>query len=167
MGQSVVINNVVYSSVPSVVIPLSGGGGSATFYDTSDATAVQGNILTGATAYGSAGKVNGSMANNGTLNGTISTKTGTYTIPAGYTSGGSVAIDSTEQAKILSQNIVSGATILGVSGAAANVNTADATATSATIYSGVTAYVNGAKIVGALTTPVISQDGTTHILSIA
>ena len=167
MGQSVVINGVTYASVPSVNIPLSGGGGNAVFWDTTDATAATASLLTGTTAYGSAGKIQGGMANNGTLTGTISTKAGTYSIPSGYTSGGTVGISSTEQAKIISSNIRSGVTILGVQGATAVVNTSDATATESTIYSGATAYVNGVKLTGQMQSPVISQDATTHVLSIS
>ena len=59
------------------------------------------------------------MANNGSTSGTISTKAGTVTIPAGYTSGGTVAIDSTEQGKIVASNIKSGVTLLGVAGSLA------------------------------------------------
>ena len=166
MGQSVIINGVTYAAVPSVTIPKSGGG-TAVFYDTADASASAGDILTGTTAYGSAGAVNGSMANNGTLSGTISTKAGVYTIPSGYTSGGSVGIASAEQTKIVSGNIRSGVTILGVAGATAVVDTSDATATAATIYKDATAWVNGSKITGQLQAPVISQDSTTKVLSIS
>ena len=56
------------------------------------------------------------MANNGSTSGTISTKAGTVTIPAGYTTGGTVSISSTEQAKIIASNIKSGVTLLGVAG---------------------------------------------------
>jgi len=115
MAQNVVINGVTYSNVPSVQIPKSGTG-TATFYDTSDATAANTDILTGKSAYGGSGSISGSMANNGATGGTISTKAGTVTIPAGYTSGGSVAISSTEQAKIIAANIKSGVTILGQAG---------------------------------------------------
>lgn len=167
MGQSVVINSVVYANVPSVTIPLSGGNGNAVFYDTSDASATSGEVLTGTAAYGASGKIIGGMANNGTLTGTISTKAGTYSIPAGYTSGGSVEISSTEQAKIITGNIRSGVTILGVAGSTAVVNTSDATATEATIYNGATAYVNGTKLTGTMHSPVISQDATTKVLSIS
>lgn len=166
MAQNVVINGVTYQNVPSVNIPKSGSG-TATFWDTTGANAGAGDILTGKSAFGSAGAVNGSMANNGTLSGSISTKAGTYTIPSGYTSGGSVAIASAEQSKIVSGNIKSGVTILGVSGATAVVDTSDADATAATIYSGVTAYVNGTKITGQMTAAVISQDSTTKVLSIS
>lgn len=85
--------------------------------DTTDANAVAGDILSGKTAYVNKNKITGSMPNNGTVNGTIDTKAGTYTIPAGAHSGlGSVGIDSTEQAKIIAENIKSGVTILGVEG---------------------------------------------------
>lgn len=116
MASNVVINNVVYQSVPEVDIPLSGGGGTAKFYDTGTATVTAAHLLTGDTAYGSSGEVQGSMADNGSTGGTISTKAGTVTIPAGFTSGGTVAISSTEQAKIIASNIKSGVTILGQAG---------------------------------------------------
>ena len=118
MAQNVVINGVTYSAVPAVDIPKSGGGKS-TFYDTADGNITSGDILTGKTGYGASGSVSGSMANNGSTSGTISTKAGTVTIPAGYTSGGTVAISSTEQSKIIASNIKSGVTLLGVSGSLA------------------------------------------------
>lgn len=168
MAKNVVINGVTYSDVPQVNIPLAGGGGNAEFYDTSDADAAQGNVLSGKTYYKD-GKKTGSMSNNGDTSGTISTKAGTVTIPAGYTSGGTVGIDSTEQAKIVSGNIKSGATILGVSGDSNVVDTTIASggATAASIVNGYSAFVNGAKIDGTATLPVISQDSTTKVLSIS
>lgn len=131
---SVVINGVTYANCPEVDIPKSGSG-TAKFYDASEADAAAGNVLTGKVFIGPNGQDTGSMANNGSTSGTISTKAGTVTIPAGYTSGGTVSISSTEQAKVIAGNIKSGVTLLGVS--------------------------------GSLTTPTISQDGTTHILSIS
>ena len=115
MAQNVIINSVTYQNVPEVDIPKSGGG-TAKFYDTAGASAAAGDILTGKSAYGSSGELSGSMANNGSTSGTISTKAGTVTIPAGYTSGGTVSISSTEQAKIIASNIKSGVSILGVGG---------------------------------------------------
>lgn len=112
---SVVINSVTYASCPEIDIPKSGGG-TAKFYYTGDADASGADILTGKTAFGASGSVSGSMANNGSTSGTISTKAGTVTIPAGYTTGGTVAISSTEQAKIIASNIKSGVTLLGVAG---------------------------------------------------
>lgn len=115
MAQNVVINGVTYQNTPEVDIPRQGGG-TAKFYDTSDADAAASNILTGKKAYGASGAIDGSMANNGSTSGTISTKAGTVTIPAGYTTGGTVSISSTEQAKIIAQNIKNGVTILGQAG---------------------------------------------------
>lgn len=85
--------------------------------DTTDADATAGDILYGATAYVNKNKITGSMTNNGSVTGVISTKTGEYTVPQGFHDGaGKVAISSTEQAKIIASNIKSGITILGVEG---------------------------------------------------
>jgi hypothetical protein len=59
MAKNVIINGASYNSVPYVNIPLAAGGGNATFYETSDATAQAANILSGYTAYGANGKVVG------------------------------------------------------------------------------------------------------------
>lgn len=115
MAQNIIINGVVYQNVPEVDIPKSTSG-TAKFYDTASANVSSADLLTGKTAYGSGGEVSGSMANNGSTSGTISTKAGTVTIPQGYTSGGTVSISSTEQNKIIASNIKSGVTLLGVSG---------------------------------------------------
>lgn len=113
MAQNVIINGVTYQSVPEVDIPKSGGG-TAKFYDTSGANAAAGDILTGKTAFGASGSISGNMANNGATGGTIGTKAGSYTIPAGYTSGGSVTLSNVSDC--VAGNILSGKSILGVSG---------------------------------------------------
>lgn len=112
---SVVINGVTYSACPEVDIPKSGGG-TAKFYYTGDADAAAGNILTGKTAFNASGSVSGSMANNGSTSGEISTKAGTVTIPAGYTSGGTVSLKSSAVSDLTSANLLSGKTVLGVNG---------------------------------------------------
>lgn len=112
---SVVINGVTYSACPEVDIPKSGGG-TAKFYYTGDADAAAGNILAGKTAFNASGSVSGSMANNGSTSGEISTKAGTVTIPAGYTSGGTVSLKSSAVSDLTSANLLSGKTVLGVSG---------------------------------------------------
>lgn len=168
MAQNVVINGVTYSSVPEVDIPKSGGG-TATFYDPSDATAGTGDILSGKDAYIDGGKANGSMPNNGDTSGTISTKAGTVQIPAGYTSGGTVQISSAEQAKVIAGNIRSGVTLLGVAGNTNVVNTqiSSGGASASDILSGKSAYVNGALVAGTATVPTVSQDSTTKVLTIS
>ena len=118
MAQNVIINGVTYHNVPEVDIPKSGGG-TAKFFDTASADVTSGDLLTGKTAFSASGSVSGSMANNGSTGGTISTKAGTVTVPAGYTTGGTVSISSTEQDKIVASNIKSGVTLLGVAGSLA------------------------------------------------
>ena len=58
---NVVINGNSYTAVPSVQIPLQGGGGNAVFYDTSDATAAAAQIASGYSAYNANGKINGQL----------------------------------------------------------------------------------------------------------
>lgn len=131
---SVVINGVTYSTVPSVQIPKTGSG-TATFYDASECTAASADLLAGKKAITSTGEIDGGMTDNGATGGTISTKAGSVAIPAGYTSGGSVTISTTEQNKIIAGNIKSGVTILGVA--------------------------------GSMSSPTISQNSSTKVLSIS
>lgn len=83
MAKNVVINGVTYQDVPEVDIPKSGGG-TAAFFDTSDATISSGDqMLSSYTSYGADGTK---------YTGTIASKTGsdlsasgdTVTVPAGY-----------------------------------------------------------------------------------
>lgn len=113
MAQNVIINGVTYQSVPEIDIPKSSSG-TAKFYDTTGATAGASDILTGKTAFGASGSISGSMANNGSTSGTIGTKSGSVTIPAGYTTGGTVAL--TNVTDCIAGNILAGKNILGVSG---------------------------------------------------
>ncbi len=115
MAQNVIINGVTYQSVPEVDIPKSGGG-TAKFFDTASANLAAGDLLTGKTAFGASGSVSGNMANNGATGGSISTKAGTVTIPAGYTTGGSVSLAAAAVSDLVAGNILSGKTVLGISG---------------------------------------------------
>lgn len=92
--------------------------GACTFdSDTNEDTAAASEILSGKTAHARGALLTGTMANRGAVTGTISTKAQEYTIPQGYHDGsGKVSIASTEQAKIIAENIREGITILGVEG---------------------------------------------------
>lgn len=92
--------------------------GTSTFdSDTSGDTAAVAEILVGKTAHARGSLLTGTMPNNGSVTGTISTVAGEYTIPQGYHDGsGKVSIASSEQAKIIASNIRQGVEILGVTG---------------------------------------------------
>lgn len=64
------------------------------YQDVTGVTAVAADVLTGKVIVSATGeKITGSMANNGTISGTIDGMTATsYSVPAGYTSGGSVTL---------------------------------------------------------------------------
>lgn len=82
MAQNVVINGVTYSNVPSVDIPKSGSG-TASFYDTSDATLDGGGkLLSGVTAYAGGTKYTGTIATKTASDLTASGDT--VTVPVGY-----------------------------------------------------------------------------------
>lgn len=103
--------------------------------DTTDANAAASEILSGKTAYVNKNKITGSMTNNGAVTGTITTKAQEYTIPSGFHDGtGKVSISSTEQAKIIASNILSGVTILGVTGTVSPSSSVTSGAVSVTPY---------------------------------
>ena len=82
-----------------------------------DATVGVAEILKGKTAYAAGKKLTGTMPNNGAVTLTIDTVAGIVKIPQGYHDGsGTVKILTTEQAKLIAENIKQGITILGVTG---------------------------------------------------
>ncbi len=85
--------------------------------NTQDANAAASEILTGKKAGVKSTMVTGNMPNNGAVSGSITGKTEQYTVPRGFHDGsGKVGIASTEQAKIIPENIRQGVTVLGVEG---------------------------------------------------
>lgn len=83
MAKNVVIRDVVYNSVPSVEIPISGSTGNAVFIDTSDATLANGSqMLNGVTAYADGTKITGSIESKSSSD--LTASGATVTAPAGY-----------------------------------------------------------------------------------
>ena len=93
--------------------------GACTFdVNSQDATAAVAEILVGKTAYARGVKLTGTMPDNASVSGEISTKDGQYSIPQGYhDGGGKVGIAATEQSKLIPGNIKAGVKVLGVTGA--------------------------------------------------
>ncbi len=111
--------------------------------DVSDTTAAKSNVLTGKYFYTSAGvKTEGTMANNGSLGTTTLTKaTSSKTIPAGYTSGGTVKISTTNLSE---GNIKTGVTVVGVTG----TFTSDGNVEEYDVIKDKIAYADGSKVTG-------------------
>lgn len=94
-----------------------GTGTSTKDVDSSSATAVAAEILTGKTAAVGGSMITGTMPNRGAQEGAITDKDTPVTIKQGYHDGsGSVGIDTSEKAKLIASNIREGVTILGVQG---------------------------------------------------
>ena len=107
MAQKIMINRVTYSGVSSIKIPLADTPETlAVFPDTSDATATEGNILNGQTAYVGGSLVTGDMPNNGAYRQTITAVAQVVTIPEGYHDGnGAVQLSAEGQEALVPGNI--------------------------------------------------------------
>ena len=109
----VVINGVTYAAVPEVDIPVSGGG-TAAFFDVSDATLDAGSkMLSGVTAYGAGGtKYTGSISEKSAA--TYTPGTSDQTIAASQYLTGAQTIKG--DANLVASNILKDVTIFSVTG---------------------------------------------------
>lgn len=115
--------------------------------DTSDATATAGDILYGETAYVNGEKVTGTIQSIGAR--TITPSVNDREIQAGYYLKGAQIIKG--DANLTAENIKKGVSIFGVPGTLeTGTDTSDATATASDILSGKTAYVDGSKVTGTI-----------------
>ena len=87
-------------------------------------------------------------------------------VPAGFHNGKGSPHQQRGTGQAGQREHQSGVTVLGISGKSSVVDTSDATAAAGTIVSGKTAYINGTKVTGSLTTVSVSQDSLTKILTV-
>lgn len=143
MAQNVIINGVTYSSVPEVNIPKSGGG-TAVFYDTANANASASDVRNNKIVYGASGQITGSMAEKSSA--TYKPSTSDQTINGTQYLTGAQTIKAVTLTNLSAQYIANGITVkIGCS-------TDDDCV---------------ASVTGSLSSPVISQDSTTKVLSIS
>ncbi len=109
-------------------------------------TAAAGDVLSGRTFSSGAGLgVTGTMANNGAV--TLTPSTTDQSLAAGYHNGAGKCVGDPD---LVTGNLKSGVNLFGVDGDANVVDTAGATAISADMLSGKTAYVNGSIVIGSV-----------------
>ena len=143
MAQNVIINGVTYQSVPEVDIPKSGGG-SAKFYDNSSADATAPDIRNGKKA----------GTDSGIITGTMTEKVATSYLPS-----------RNDQVINSGQYLAGNQTFKGVT--TTNLS-AQYIANGITVKVGCSSDDDCvASVTGTLSSPVISQDSSTKILSIS
>lgn len=149
MAVDVRINGADYPGVPAIDVPKTNNGGTARFYDTSGDTASDAQVLNGRKYHNANGQRTGTMAYHGFTNLNIADKSTVY-LDSGYYLSVQAQISPAEQAKIVSENIKSGVTMLGVSGKNTVVDTEISTdaASAEDIASGKKAFVDGVELTG-------------------
>lgn len=143
MAQNVIINDVTYNGVPSVDIPKSGGG-TAKFYDASGANITNADVRNGKKAIGASGEVTGNMTEKSAA--TYNPSSSDQTINANQFLAGAQTIKAVTTTNLQAQYIASGVTVKV--GCQADDDSV-------------------ASVTGTLSSPVVSQDSTTKVLSIS
>ena len=143
MAQNVIINGVTYPSVPEVDIPKQGGG-TAKFMDTDDANVVAGAMRSGYSGYAGGQKVSGSIQDQAAA--TFKPSSSDQTLSSGKYLAGAITFSAVLCTNLLAQYIAKDVVV--------KVGCADDD-------DSVT------SVTGTLSSAVISQDGTSKILSIS
>lgn len=143
MAQNVIINGVTYANVPEVNIPKQGGG-TARFYDNSEANITSPDIRSGKKGGTDTGIITGTMTEKSAAS--YNPSTTDQTINANQYLAGAQTIRGVTTSNLSAQYIANGITVkVGCS--------ADDDCV--------------ASVTGTLQSPVVSQDSTTKILSIS
>ena len=137
-------NNIKYG------ISILGENGIFTKVSDGETGAVAAEVVAGRVCWVNGEKVEGTMANTGAVMGSISNVSDSIVVPQGYTSGGTIAINAAEQAKIITGNIRAGVNILGVNGKSSVVDTAGGNVAAGDVLAGKVAYANGVRVTGTL-----------------
>ena len=140
---TVVINGATYANTPEVDIPKSGGG-TAKFYDSSEADITAADIRNGKKGIGASGEVTGSMPEKSAASYLPSTSD--QTIAASQYLAGAQTIEAVTLVNLLAQYIAKDITV--------KVGCADDDDCVA-------------SVTGTLSSAVVSQDSTTKILTIS
>lgn len=143
MAQNVVINGVQYNQVGEVNIPLQGGG-TARFYDDSEATITSPDIRSGKKGGTGTGLITGTMVEKSAAS--YNPSTSDQTINANQYLVGAQTIKAVTTTNLSAQYIANGITVK-----VGSVADDDCVA----------------SVTGTLASPIISQDSTTKILSIS
>lgn len=143
MAQNVIINGVTYPSVPEVDIPKSGGG-TAKFYDSSNADMTAADLRNGKKGIGASGEIVGAMTEKAAE--TYKPSTTDQTINGSQYLAGAQTIKAVTTTNLAAQYIAKDVIVK------VGCSTDDDCITAVT---------------GTLSSPIISQDSTTKVLSIS
>lgn len=143
MAQNVIINGVTYNNVPEVNIPLAGGG-TARFYDDSAADVTSPDIRSGKKAGTGTGIITGTMTEKNAAS--YNPSTSDQSIAANQYLAGAQTIKAVTTSNLTAGYIANGVTVKV--GCAADDDCI-------------------ASVTGTLSSPVVSQDSVTKILSIS